>query len=69
MKSLSTQHIALLGLALIGAILLIISQTSLIQDGALISAAGFAVLIISAMRLVDMTSPYRGGSDNNRDRQ
>ena len=61
MKTIGNSQAALLGLALIGAVLLVLSQTGLVTDGGMISAAGFAVLIISAFRLVDLAD--RGNRD------
>lgn len=63
MKNLSQNTAALLGLALIGAVLLIIGQTSLVRESGMLAAAGIVTLMIGALRLADLTSPYRSNSD------
>lgn len=55
MKHLSTNNAALLGLAFIGAVLLVISQTAIVDQDSLLAAAGFAVLLIASVRILDMT--------------
>ena len=55
----SSNTSALLGLAFIGAVLLVLSQTSLVNDSGILSTAGLVALIAATIRLIDLTSPDR----------
>lgn len=63
MKQLSSNTSALLGLAFIGAVLLVLSQTSLVNDSGILSTAGLVALIAATIRLIDLTSPDRSRKD------
>lgn len=60
MKQLSTSAAALLGLSFIGAVLLILSQTSLVKDPTMLASAGLVVLVSAAFRLVDVADRNSG---------
>lgn len=59
MKNLSGNTTALLGLAFIGAVLMVISQTTIVTDSGILSTAGLVALIAATIRLIDLTSPDR----------